>query len=242
MCYQYTYHHFCGHIDRKTTLRCHDAITGQSRKGLKHEQADSVCWDPIELIKLQPSLCETCDKLCEVSNWLSRAPHARFSLLRDWKRSIFLKDGSKVIDIDEHIAAKQESRPSLTSSISTLFGIDEDNMDIHQAEGFSPVHNIGMGESQFGSGSVKADPSTRKLEEYGSAHEQKEIDPSVNTAACESIEMQFWRRSHSDRSGEVLVTRSIGMRIDELKNRLEKLKNTWKWQNAIPFDEESQQV
>lgn len=38
------------------------------------------------------------------------------------------------------------------------------------------------------------------------------------------------------------MTRSIGVRIDELKGRLEKLKNSWKWQNAIPFDEERQQV
>lgn len=102
-----------------------------------------------------------------------------------------LKNESSGIDIDEDMTDKQESRPSLTSSISTLFDVDEDNMDIHQAEGFSPVHDIGMSESQFGSGSVKADPSTRKLEEYGIAHEQTEVGPSVNTAACESIEMQF---------------------------------------------------
>lgn len=102
MCETYTFYHLCGHIQTTKTLKCLGRIQNQLQP-ICYDENDEACPSPesmslvdpdfpdqcvdIPEIILNPTLCEGCDKVELLSNYICTQPCRKYEIIKEWSKN-----------------------------------------------------------------------------------------------------------------------------------------------------------
>lgn len=125
MCHTYTFYNTCGHVHKRTLIFCLPTIQHRITQHVAGTEEQHVCSDRVQESKIYPTMCETCSKIEEMSEWMRRTSEERLEMVRTFNHSpaAFIDSGRPSTPMPKELRAMLRARissPALTDGASAI--------------------------------------------------------------------------------------------------------------------------